>query len=500
MLDKTSILITDLGGEGGGTLMNWILECARKKNLYVQGTSVPGVAQRTGSTSYYIEICSTSFEFGKEPVLSMYPVAGMVDIVISSELLETARVMERGFVNPERTTLISSESRALTNTEKSHLYDGRFDSKNIIETGFKMAKKSIFIDLQDIAEENFTIISSPMFGAIAATKLLPWNKEVFETVFSEDEYGKKSLAGFRSAFNKVNNKEYNLINQKINNTEIDKNNTLKLDIQVPDSLKNTINLGMSRCEEYQNSSYAETFLNRVNNLISHIDPKEENVFPIIETAAKRLCLWMAYEDIPRVAQLKISKTRIARIKKEVNFKEGQVLVIKDYFKPGVDEIIAIMPNKLGKWFSRNKKIFKLFPFVGKGMKINPVSITGHLLLKLLSSFRYIRLISYRYNEEVKEINTWLEAMKLSLNSSLKYADALSDLPHLLKGYGDTLMRGKEKYSKIYNALVRPIISRNISDIEANNLKEAISIAMNSSDISELDGFLLEKGSQIPAIN
>ena len=159
-----------------------------------------------------------------------------------------------------------------------------------------------------------------------------------------------------------------------------------------------------------------------------------------------------------------------------------------------------MPNKLGKWFSRNKKIFKLFPFVGKGMKINPVSITGHLLLKLLSSFRYIRLISYRYNEEVKEINTWLEAMKLSLNSSLKYADALSDLPHLLKGYGDTLMRGKEKYSKIYNALVRPIISRNISDIEANNLKEAISIAMNSSDISELDGFLLEKGSQIPAIN
>ena len=154
MLDKTSILITALGGEGGGTLMNWILKCARKKNLYVQGTSVPGVAQRTGSTSYYIEICSTNFEFGKEPVLSMYPVAGMVDIVISSELLETARVMERGFVNPERTTLISSESRALTNTEKSHLYDGRFDSKNIIETGFKMAKKSIFIDLLERMRKN----------------------------------------------------------------------------------------------------------------------------------------------------------------------------------------------------------------------------------------------------------------------------------------------------------------------------------------------------------
>ena len=57
-----SILITALGGEGGGTLMNWIIECARSQKLFVQGTSVPGVAQRTGSTSYYIEICDRNFD------------------------------------------------------------------------------------------------------------------------------------------------------------------------------------------------------------------------------------------------------------------------------------------------------------------------------------------------------------------------------------------------------------------------------------------------------
>ena len=204
MPDKISILITALGGEGGGTLMNWILECARKKKLHVQGTSVPGVAQRTGSTSYYIEICNTQFEFGKEPILSMYPVAGKVDLVISSELLETARVIERGFVNPERTTLISSESRALTNIEKSHLYDGRFDSMNIIETGSKMAKNFIFLDLQNIAEESTTIISSPMFGAIAGTNMLPWDKDIFESVFRDDDFGRKSLVGFRAAYKKVN--------------------------------------------------------------------------------------------------------------------------------------------------------------------------------------------------------------------------------------------------------------------------------------------------------
>ena len=61
-------------------------------------------------------------------------------------------------------------------------------------------------------------------------------------------------------------------------------------------------------------------------------------FSVIETVARRLCLWMAYEDIPRVAQLKISKKRMERVKKEVNLKKDQILIVKDYFKPGKDEI------------------------------------------------------------------------------------------------------------------------------------------------------------------
>ena len=223
-------------------------------------------------------------------------------------------------------------------------------------------------------------------------------------------------------------------------------------------------------------------------------------FSVIETAARRLCLWMAFEDIPRVAQLKISKKRMVRVKKEVNLKENQILIVKDYFKPGKDEIIAMMPNKLGKWLSNNKLIFKFLPFVGRGMQVNSRSITGYLLLKFLSSFRHIRLSSYRYNEEVREINIWLDAIKLSLNSSLKYAEVLANLPHLLKGYGDTWIRGKEKYSKIYNALVKPIVAKNITDHDVQNLKEAISIAMNSSDISELDNFLIEKGRKVSDIN
>ncbi len=58
MSDKRpiAILIGALGGEGGGLLTDWVVMAARAADLPVQSTSIPGVAQRTGATTYYIEI------------------------------------------------------------------------------------------------------------------------------------------------------------------------------------------------------------------------------------------------------------------------------------------------------------------------------------------------------------------------------------------------------------------------------------------------------------
>jgi indolepyruvate ferredoxin oxidoreductase beta subunit len=36
----------------------------------------------------------------RAPVLSLYPVPGCVDLVVSSELLETGRMIANGFVSP----------------------------------------------------------------------------------------------------------------------------------------------------------------------------------------------------------------------------------------------------------------------------------------------------------------------------------------------------------------------------------------------------------------
>ena len=93
-----SLLVCALGGEGGGVLSEWLMASARLAGLSAQSTSIPGVAQRTGATTYYIEIWPTplSSTNGSAPVFSLNPVPGALDALVSTELLETVRQMEIG--------------------------------------------------------------------------------------------------------------------------------------------------------------------------------------------------------------------------------------------------------------------------------------------------------------------------------------------------------------------------------------------------------------------
>ena len=67
------VLIAALGGEGGGVLASWIADAAIADGYVAQRTSVPGVAQRTGGTTYYIEFARTD---GRRSVLALSPAPG----------------------------------------------------------------------------------------------------------------------------------------------------------------------------------------------------------------------------------------------------------------------------------------------------------------------------------------------------------------------------------------------------------------------------------------
>ena len=121
-----------LGGEGGGVFTNWVIDVAEANNWLCQTTSLAGVAQRTGATIYYLELYPRAVAGNQQPVLSLFPAQGDIDITITSEIAEAGRMIERGFVSKDKTTLISSSHRVYGISEKSDVGDGSIDATALL--------------------------------------------------------------------------------------------------------------------------------------------------------------------------------------------------------------------------------------------------------------------------------------------------------------------------------------------------------------------------------
>ena len=184
-LRSTNIIVTALGGEGGGVLANWLIEVANSNHWTVQSTSLAGVAQRTGATIYYLEIFPRAGIKDSLPIMSLSPTQGDIDIAISSEIAEAGRMLQRGFVTPDRTTLISSSHRVYAIDEKTEIADGTMQAATILDIANRYSKHFVHYDMQDVAERNNAVISSVLFGALAGSGALPFSRESYEEVIRQ---------------------------------------------------------------------------------------------------------------------------------------------------------------------------------------------------------------------------------------------------------------------------------------------------------------------------
>ena len=156
------LLIAALGGEGGGVLTNWIVRAAESQGFPVQSTSIPGVAQRTGATTYYIEIFPVTHVTlkGRRPVLALAPGVGDVDLLLASELLEAVRAVTAGFVTSDRTRVITSTARQLVMPEKMAMGDGRLDEARLRQLVVDHAAESWLCDMNRIAQQQGAMVLS----------------------------------------------------------------------------------------------------------------------------------------------------------------------------------------------------------------------------------------------------------------------------------------------------------------------------------------------------
>src|ERR1700741_799503 len=267
-----TIAILAMGGEGGGVLADWIVDLAEHAGSRAQPTSVPGVAQRTGSTIYYLEIFREDEvqAAGKEPILALMPVPGEVDIVLASELMEAGRAIQRGLVTPDRTTLIASTNRVYSMTEKTAITDGRVDSAKVVEASNAAAKVFVHGDFARIAEATRSVFSASLFGALAGTGALPFGREQFEDAIRKGGVGvESSLAAFNAGFRAASEPTA----AAVANVEAEKAKAAKgkvgprlqplaakIETEFPAASREILLAGIGRLADYQDVAYATDYL------------------------------------------------------------------------------------------------------------------------------------------------------------------------------------------------------------------------------------------------
>jgi indolepyruvate ferredoxin oxidoreductase beta subunit len=487
-----TILIAGLGGEGGGVLAEWLVELAIRCGHPAQATSIPGVAQRTGATTYYVEIHPESLAAlgGRVPVMSLAPVPGCVDLMVASELLEAVRAIQNGFISPGRTTLVTSSQRTLTTFEKLAPGDGRFDSERLLQVAGSNSRQLAAFDVGAATREAGTVPSAVLCGAIAAVAasgILPFDRTAFEDVIRASGRGvEASLRGFALGFERC---------RAGLGSAIGASPALGVPSGTVAAEPDLVALGHARVVEFQDAAYGELYRQRVERLRAAerlADPQAKHGGKLAREGARFLALWMAFDDVVRVADLKSRGGRFDRVRREAGAKAGEVMRIADHFKPGVTELAGLLPKALAQRLlaleSRRRRDGE--SPLAMPLKLRADSISGFFALRLLASLRWLRRRGQRYAEEQALIEGWLAVVESAAAASWETAFELALCARLIKGYGTTNERAKENFRYIMNCW---------TSTDAGTIRRARVAALADDSGAALDAAMTQAGAPARAV-
>jgi indolepyruvate ferredoxin oxidoreductase beta subunit len=501
-----TLTIAALGGQGGGVVADWLIDTARRGGYIAQATSVPGVAQRTGATIYYLEFFPLSaLPPGRKPIFALMPNPGDVDVVIASEIMEAGRAMQRGLVT-ERTTLIASSHRIYAIQEKSHMGDGRADAAEVSALARRHAKRYIEFDMQAMAEANGSVISAAMLGALCGSAALPFAAEHYvqaiqssgiEAASSTRTFEAARLAAAGASTAGAGNAAVGagargpdaraalppLMEERIRS-------------QIPAAAQDVAREGVRRMIDYQDGAYAELYLGRLGAVAAlergsagTSAGTSPSSFALTESVARGLALWMSFEDTIRVADLKIRAARAKRVLQEVKPSPGQLVEVTEFMKPRIEEICGTLPAGLGSWILRSKAPRRWMAGLTGGRQISTSRIGGFLQLYWLAGLRSWRRKTLRYSQEQARIVEWLDFIARVAPQNYALAVEIADCQQLVKGYGETHERG----SASFDAILGDVRGRGTGENAAGRVR-----VLRAAALADDQGIALSKALAMPA--
>jgi len=455
-----TIAVLAMGGEGGGVLSDWIVDLAEHSGYYAQTTSVPGVAQRTGATIYYIEI----FPEGKSPILALMPVPGEVDVVIASELMEAGRAIQRGLVTPDRTTLIASTHRVYSMTERIAMADGRSDSGTFLDAAATSAKLFVSANYAKIAEQAGTVISAALFGALAGTEVLPFSRSQFEDAVRRGGIGvDASLKAFAASYDKSRTREPEpappepTVELKVG-PRLQELAARVLSTFPPESHP-ILFPAIQRLAEYQDVPYAAEYLDKLEPILVLDGKFGDGSYRLLREVGRYLALWSSYEDAIRVADLKTRSARFQRVVRDTRVGTSQLIEINEFLSPQPQEVADLLPVGLGRWLLRSNPAKALITRIsGNGKVVKTTSLHGFILLYSLARLRPFRRRSLRFHVEHERAAHWLNVISSLAPEDYALAMEVAECAQLIKGYADTHALGTRNFTAILDGL--PKIRRN----------------------------------------
>jgi indolepyruvate ferredoxin oxidoreductase beta subunit len=489
-----SIAIVAMGGQGGGVLTEWIVLLAENHGWVAQSTSVPGVAQRTGATIYYVEMM-LPLE-GRKPILSLMPTPGDVDVVMASEFMEAGRSILRGIVTPERTTLIASNHRSFAIGEKIAAGNGIADNNAVTAAIGVTAKKEIIFDMDALAVKNGSVISAAMFGALAGAGVLPFSRESYLDVIRAGGKGAEAsirtfdAAAQRAHDNSVPTPPPSESKASPSLPAISDSRLApllaRLRNELPQAATSLGYAGLRKVVDFQDVAYGAEYLD-ILRYLHDIDGNcggAERAYLFTSTAAKYLANAMTYDDVIRVADLKTRAGRRARIESELQLAQDQVLQTTEFMHPRMEEVMGMMPAGFARWLvARPRLAGWLDRRVNKGRRVRTYSLPWFLGLYIVGGLRGMRRRSQRHAVEMAHRDAWLKAATDAVGMNYQLGVEILQCRRLIKGYSDTHTRGLSKFDKVMSA-IKLIEKRQDAADWARRLRQA---ALKDGPGQELEG-------------
>jgi len=463
-----TIAIMAMGGQGGGVLADWIVALAEQGGWVAQTTSVPGVAQRTGATIYYVELIRPQ-QRNSRPVLSLLPVPGDVDIVIAAELMEAGRAIQRGLVSPDKTTLIASSHRSLAVLEKANPGDGRADSAAVLQSAGTIAHRFIHADMHAVAEAQGSVISAALFGALAGSETLPFPREAFEDTIRAAGVGvnaslRASAAGHATAglpepeaaaaaailAPPIPPPPIPATTQGGSAAELAElaRALHRVAADFPAEAATMLHAGLRRLVDYQSIAYAHAYLDRIAPFAA-IDSTPGRELTV--EAARHIAVAMSYDDVIRVADLKTRGARFARVRSDVLATQDHLVETTEFMHPRVQEICATLPARLGLYVETSPRLCGVLKRLFEHpRRIRTTTLHGFIPLYILAGLKPWRPRLLRHRRETAHIDSWLALA--GAQSDQRLATELIKCRRLIKGYSDTHSRGQSKFDKVISAL------------------------------------------------